>query len=197
MGLDPPQEHNSGTGARRVRVHAGRIVTPVWSDLAPGTRAFTQDAWVGGLEAGVGQESSRWLRVGALGMSSGATARLVRYPIRDASGRVLFILSALVSTERLSQAWRSLSALEGTVYLLLRPDGHRQLRVPAPSNPDDLDLGLKYLVFPEVQHDSTSLKNFLEPVPHTFPHRVIHVLIPDLENILPPVALFDNTVLDS
>lgn len=83
----PSLEWSRGQGARRWRVHAGRIVTPVWSDLAPNTRAFTQDAWVAGLEAGMGDRSRQWVRAGALGMSAGGAAQMVRFPVRDISLR--------------------------------------------------------------------------------------------------------------
>ncbi|MCE9626801.1 MAG: hypothetical protein K8R56_02660, partial [Candidatus Eisenbacteria bacterium] len=83
----PSIEWSRGQGVRRLRLHAGRIVTPVWSDLAPNTNSFTQDAWVAGLETGVGDDSRRWLKVGALGTSAGAAAQMVRFPVRDISLR--------------------------------------------------------------------------------------------------------------
>ena len=61
----------------------------------------------------------------------------LRFPVRDENGKLEFIVSVLLSTERLANNLRSLSAPPGTVYLLLRPDGHRQLRVPAPAKAGD------------------------------------------------------------
>lgn len=83
----PSLEWTRGRGARRFRLHAGRIVTPVWSDLAPGTAPFTQDVWVAGIEAGLGDASRQWLRAGALGASIGSQARQVRFAVRDVALR--------------------------------------------------------------------------------------------------------------
>lgn len=60
----------------------------------------------------------------------------LRYPVRDDAGNLRFIVSVLLSTERLGKTWQALSAPDGTVFLLARSDGHRQLRVPAPANPE-------------------------------------------------------------
>ena len=83
----PALEWARGRGARRFRIHASRLVTPIWSDLAPGESAFTQDAWLAGMEGGVGEDARHWLRAGVLGASVGAPARIVRFPIRDISLR--------------------------------------------------------------------------------------------------------------
>ncbi len=83
----PSLEWTRGDSERQLRLHAGRIVTPIWSDLAPSTAPFTQDAWVAGVETSVGSASRQWLRAGALGARIGAPARLVRFPVRDISLR--------------------------------------------------------------------------------------------------------------
>lgn len=69
-------------GGRSVRVFAERIVTPVWSDLAPGLEAFVQDTWTGGAEV---RASGTHARASAqlLGGSTGNRATLLRYAVRD------------------------------------------------------------------------------------------------------------------
>ncbi len=60
----------------------------------------------------------------------------LRHVIRDAADKPLFVISALVSIERMGENWNASAAPPGTVYLLMRPDGHRLLRFPAPADPD-------------------------------------------------------------
>src|SRR5262249_35297521 len=73
----------AGQESRQLRLYAERVVTPIWSDLAPGVKPFVQDAWVAGVDASVGNPSRQWLRVGVLGADVGNRAALGRFPVRD------------------------------------------------------------------------------------------------------------------
>lgn len=46
-------------GARRVRLSLGRLLQPVWSDLAPGGRPFLQSTWAAGTELDAGGRHAR------------------------------------------------------------------------------------------------------------------------------------------
>src|SRR5262245_36077885 len=74
-------------GGRRWKLHAGRIVTPVWSDLAPGQQAFMQDIWFAGVSLGAGNVESAWFEASALGTETANRALIVRMPVRDVSIR--------------------------------------------------------------------------------------------------------------
>jgi hypothetical protein len=75
-------------GGRRWRVHAGRIVTPIWSDLAPAVSAFMQDIWAAGASLAAGSRERAWLETGVLATETGNRARLPRWPVRDVSLRL-------------------------------------------------------------------------------------------------------------
>jgi hypothetical protein len=77
----------AGQARRGLRVYAERVVTPVWSDLAPGVVPFTQDAWVAGFDASAGDHAHRWLELTGIGADIGGHALLTRWPIRDLSLR--------------------------------------------------------------------------------------------------------------
>ncbi len=62
-------------------------MTPVWSDLAPDVGAFTQDAWVGGLDVAAGNPARAWIELGGLGARVGDRALLTRWPLRELSLR--------------------------------------------------------------------------------------------------------------
>jgi len=65
---------------RSLRLFGERIVNPVWSDLAPGTPAFVQDTWVGGIEARAGG-SAAGAGLSVAGGTTGNRAVLLRHPI--------------------------------------------------------------------------------------------------------------------
>lgn len=71
-----------------VRAHADRTVTPVSTDLAPGVAAFTQDVWLGGLEAEAGSRASHWASAGVAAGRVAQRATLLRYPLRDLALRI-------------------------------------------------------------------------------------------------------------
>lgn len=75
------------SGTRQWRLHAGRFVRPVWSDLGPGVQAFTQDSWVGGAEVSAGDRARHWIELGLLASETGQRALLQRWPVRDLSLR--------------------------------------------------------------------------------------------------------------
>jgi hypothetical protein len=77
----------AGQATRRVRLYAERVVTPLWSDLAPGVVPFTQDAWVAGFDLSAGDPARAWLELGGLGADIGGHALLTRWPVRDLSLR--------------------------------------------------------------------------------------------------------------
>jgi hypothetical protein len=77
----------AGRGRQRLRIYAERVVTPVWSDLAPGVVPFTQDVWVAGLDVHAGDPAHVWLELGGLGAEIGGHALLTRWPVRDLSLR--------------------------------------------------------------------------------------------------------------
>ena len=83
----PSLEWRTRLAASRFRVHAGRQVTPLWSDLAPGVGAFTQDVWSLGAEDAIGDRKTRWLEVSVIGARIGSAAHLERSPIRDVALR--------------------------------------------------------------------------------------------------------------
>ncbi len=87
LGVAPSLEWRGPMAGSRVRVHAGRHLTPVWSDLAPGTDAFTQDVWLVGAEDAWGDRAHRWLELGVLGARIGSPAGLDRTPVRDVALR--------------------------------------------------------------------------------------------------------------
>ena len=87
LQISPSLVWRAGHGPRRVRVYAERMVTPVWSDLAPGVVPFTQDAWLAGLDVSGGDPAQTWFQLGGLGADIGGHALLTRWPIRDLSLR--------------------------------------------------------------------------------------------------------------
>ena len=69
-------------GPWRTRAYAERLLAPLWHDLAPGTPAFLQGAWVFGGEAALHAASAR----AAIGLVRGTVderAIQIRYPIQD------------------------------------------------------------------------------------------------------------------
>src|SRR5262249_58858981 len=74
-------------GTRRLKLFGERVVTPMWSDLAPLVAPFLQDAWVGGAELGVGDRARAWLELSGLAAETGNHALIERFPIRELSLR--------------------------------------------------------------------------------------------------------------
>jgi hypothetical protein len=52
--LAPNLAAEFGADSRRARLSIGRLLQPVWSDLAPGERPFLQSTWAAGAELGAG-----------------------------------------------------------------------------------------------------------------------------------------------
>ncbi len=115
----------------RWRLFGERTLTPVWTDLdlASGQRAFMQDVWVGGLEAGAGREGRRW-SAGVTAGSVGARALAARYPIRDVAMRIGWLADPnrygfLVAQADGEWRWRELGA-DARGYALLRDESLAQ-----------------------------------------------------------------------
>ena len=87
LAWSPSLEWRGVVAGSRLRLHGGRHLTPVWSDLAAGTAAFTQDVWLVGAEDAWGDRAHRWLEVGVLGARIGSPAGLDRTPVRDVALR--------------------------------------------------------------------------------------------------------------
>lgn len=83
LALAPSLEWRGAVAGSRLRLHGGRHLTPVWSDLAPGTAAFTQEVWLLGAEQVWGDHAHRWLELGVIGARIGSPAGLDRTPVRD------------------------------------------------------------------------------------------------------------------
>lgn len=132
MQLVPGVAWRVSNGTRMLRLFAERTVNPVWSDLAPGTPAFMQDTWTGGVEA---HTSGTHARAGMLLMagSTGARAALLRFPIRDAALRLGWEREperyefALSSAEA-AASWKWLGA-DASGFLLARQGDVIQSRV--------------------------------------------------------------------
>lgn len=86
--LAPSTVWSRSEGGRRWRLHAGRVVTPLWSDLAPGTSPFVQDVWYAGGSLAAGRPERVWAEAGVLATESGNRALLPRSPVRDVSLRL-------------------------------------------------------------------------------------------------------------
>lgn len=63
------------------RVTFERLITPVWSDLAPGQSPFLQDTWAGGIELGAASAGGGRTRVGFLAGHTRDRAILERRPL--------------------------------------------------------------------------------------------------------------------
>lgn len=130
--LAPGAAWRLARGAWRARAFAERVVTPVWSDLAPGTPAFVQDTWLGGLEAGAasGRRRAALLLTGG---TSGNRGVLLRYPVRDVALRLDYLgtgwnrdltrYAFALGQAEAGATWRALGA-EASGWVLAR-DGDR------------------------------------------------------------------------
>lgn len=114
-------------GQRRLRLHAGRFVTPVWSDLAFGVRPFVQDSWTGGADAGIGDPARHWVEFGVIGSSTGERALLQRWPIRDLSLRYGWTPEAARVNDAqvtvVAGLQRGVFGLDGSGFARVRPLG--------------------------------------------------------------------------
>jgi hypothetical protein len=119
-----------------VHAVAERLADPVWSDLAPGTPAFLQDTWTGGVDAA--RHGSEW-QLSAMWRSGRTTGRALasRLPLEDLwlrngyardPDRYLFhLVSAQAAFERGSMG----AGLSG--FALARDQGPAQARVDPPN----------------------------------------------------------------
>ena len=57
--MAPSVAADFGAGSRQVRLSLGRLLQPVWSDLAPGQQPFLQSTWAAGVELGAGGPHAR------------------------------------------------------------------------------------------------------------------------------------------
>jgi len=115
----------TGTDQRRLRLYAERVVTPVWSDLAPQVAPFAQDVWMGGGELGLGNRDQRWVEVGGLGATIGNGARLTRWPVRDISLRYGWTVDPQRTTDLMVTAAggfrRGRFGIDGSAFARRRP----------------------------------------------------------------------------
>ena len=131
--LSPSATWRVGPATRRLRLYAERVVTPVWSDLAPGVRPFVQDTWLAGAEVTLGLPSRQWLEVGGLAAEIGNRAWLQVSPVRDIALRYGWsadlerVQDAMltVATGARRGAW----ALEASGYSRVRPQGSQPAKV--------------------------------------------------------------------
>ena len=121
----PSVAWRAGTGGARVRLYAERVVTPLWSDLAPGVAPFAQDVWVGGGELALGDRAHRWIEVGGLGASIGNRATLQRWPVRDIALRYGWTVDPLRSNDAMVTLAGGLRhgswGLDGSGFARVRP----------------------------------------------------------------------------
>ncbi|TMQ71369.1 MAG: hypothetical protein E6K80_05825 [Candidatus Eisenbacteria bacterium] len=72
-----------GDGAWTTSVHAGRVLAPVWSDLAPGEAPFLQSTWNGGADVAVRGGPGRRLEIEWLTGRTVGRALLLRFPFEE------------------------------------------------------------------------------------------------------------------
>jgi hypothetical protein len=131
--LAPSATWRLGPATRQLRLYAERVVTPVWSDLAPDVRPFVQDTWLGGAVVTLGAPERQWLEVGGLAAEIGNRAWLVVSPVRDIALR--YGWSA--DLERVRDAMGTVAggvrrggwALEASGYSRVRPQGSQPAKV--------------------------------------------------------------------
>ena len=122
-----------GPASRQLRLVAERVVTPIWSDLAPGVKPFVQDVWAAGVDASLGAPARQWLRLGLLGADIGNRAALVRFPLRDISLRIGWtpdaerVQDAMVTVA--AGARRGAWAIEASGFSRVRPAGTEPAKV--------------------------------------------------------------------
>ena len=131
--LAPSATWRTGPATRQLRVYAERVVTPVWSDLAPGVQPFVQDTWLAGTDVTLGEHARQWLEVGGLAAEIGNRAWLQVSPVRDIALR--YGWSA--DLERVQDAMLTVAtgvkrggwALEASGYSRVRPVGTQPAKV--------------------------------------------------------------------
>jgi PAS domain S-box-containing protein len=96
--------------------------------------ARTRDLGVGFVREALGETRAVLGKTTQAGPMSTSSMPL-SYAARGIDGTPKYVVTFYLSVDRLGRDWRSLSAPEGTVYVLLRSDGSRQVRVPPPPNP--------------------------------------------------------------
>ena len=131
--LAPSATWRAGPETRRLRLYAERVVTPVWSDLAPGVQPFVQDTWLTGADVAVGAHTRQWLEVGGLAAEIGNRAWLPISPVRDIALRygwsadLVRVRDAMITA---AAGWRRGAwALEASGYSRVRPLGSEPAKV--------------------------------------------------------------------
>jgi hypothetical protein len=130
----PGASWRTGRAGRSLRLFAERALAPVWSELEYGVEPFTQDTWLGGLDAAAGRpDVASAASLTLLAGQTGSRATQLRYPIRAES----FVIGWRRDTETYrfalvqgtaSTHWRAL-AWDATGYALARPIVTSQPRV--------------------------------------------------------------------
>jgi hypothetical protein len=80
--LVPSVAYRFGAVGTRGRLSLARVVTPVWSDLASGQRAFLQRTWAGGWDVALGEGAGQ-ARLGFVGGITHDRALVARLPLAD------------------------------------------------------------------------------------------------------------------
>jgi hypothetical protein len=129
--LAPSAVWRRGPATRQWRAHVGRIVTPVWSDLALGVTPFVQDTWAAGAGLRAGSMDRAWFDVSGMALETGNRALLYRQPVRDVPLR----LGWTVEPQRVQDAMlvilagarRGWWAVDGVFHTRVRPTGLQAL----------------------------------------------------------------------
>jgi hypothetical protein len=121
------------SGGQRWRAHAGRYVTPVWSDLALGERPFVQDTWMAGGGWALGSERSAWLDVSGMVAETGNRALLQRWAVRHIALRNGWTREPVRVQDALVQGaagarWRAF-VVDALAWSRVRPQGTQVARV--------------------------------------------------------------------
>jgi hypothetical protein len=80
--LAPDLSAEFGAGERHARLSIGRLLQPVWADLAPGERPFLQSTWAAGAEVGAGGPRFQ-VRATALAGRAADRALVARLPLAE------------------------------------------------------------------------------------------------------------------
>jgi len=131
--LAPSATWRVGPATKRLRLYAERVVTPVWSDLAPGVSPFVQDTWLGGADVTMGVPARQWVQVGGLAAEIGNRAWLQVSPVRDIALRYGWsadlerVQDAMLTVETgvKRRGW----TLEASGYSRVRPLGSQPAKV--------------------------------------------------------------------
>ena len=129
--LAPSAVWRRGPLTRQWRAHVGRIVTPVWSDLAAGVIPFVQDTWAAGAGYRAGSPDRAWFDASGVALETGNRAILQRSPVRDVSLRVGWSAEPVRIQDAMlvlvAGARRGAFGVDGAFHARVRPVGVQAL----------------------------------------------------------------------